>query len=49
MDAPKDILLVGKQMEHLSEYEKASRAYKKQEAGYWNTKIHESRTKRAKI
>ena len=49
MDAPKDILLVGKQMEHLSEYEKASRAYKKQEAGYWNTKIHESRTKWAKI
>ena len=48
-DAPKDILLVGKQMEHLSEYERASREYKKQEAEYWNTKIHESRAKQPKI
>ena len=48
-DAPKDILLVGKRMEHLSEYERASREYKKQDAEYWNTKIHESRAKRPKI
>lgn len=48
-DAPKDILLVGKRMEHLSEYERASREYKKQAAEYWNTKIHESRAKRPKI
>ena len=48
-DAPKDILLVGKRMEHLSEYERASREYKKQEAEYWNTKINESRAKRPKI
>lgn len=48
-DAPKDILLVGKRMEHLSEYERASRAYNKQEAEYWNKNIHESRAKRQKI
>ncbi|KAK2550530.1 hypothetical protein P5673_028729 [Acropora cervicornis] len=48
-DAPKDILLVGKRMEHLSEYERASRKYRKQEPEYWNMKIHESRAKRPKI
>lgn len=48
-DAPKDILLVGKRVEHLSEYERVSREYKKQEAEYWNTKIHESRAKWPKI
>lgn len=48
-DAPKDIVLVGKRMEHLSEYERASRKYRKQELEYWNMKIHESRAKRPKI
>ena len=48
-DAPKDILLVGKRMEPLSEYEGASRKYRKQEPEYWNMKTHESRAKRPKI
>ena len=42
-------LLVGKQMEDLYEYERASRKYRKQEPEYWNMKIHVSRAKRPKI
>ena len=48
-DAPKDVLLVGKQVEHLYEYEGVSRKYRKQKPEYWNMKIHESRAKRPKI
>ena len=42
-------LLVGKQVEDLYEYERASRKYRKQEPEYWNMEIHESRAKRPKI
>ena len=48
-DAPKDVLLLGKRLEHLSEYEREPRSYNKQGTEYWNVRIHESRAKRKKI
>ena len=48
-DAPKDVLLVGKCLEHLAEYEMTPRQYNKQDSGYWGTSIKESRAKRQSI
>ena len=48
-DAPKDVLLLGKRLEHLAEYEGEPRPYNKQETDHWNVQIYESRAKRSKI
>ena len=49
-DAAKDVLLVGKRVEHLaSDCERKKRKYVKQDQSYWETGILESRTKRQRI
>ena len=48
-DAPKDILLVGKRLEHLADCERATRKYIKQDVNYWKEGIKESRAKRHRV
>ena len=48
-DAPKDVLLLGKRLEHLADYKREPRSYNKRGTDYWNVSIHESRAKRAKF
>lgn len=48
-DAPKDVLLVEKRLDHLSQYERTPRKYKKQNEEYWNANIKSSRAKRKRI
>lgn len=48
-DAPKDILLVRKRVEHLSQCEREKRNYQKQDTNYWDNGIKESRAKRHRI
>ena len=48
-DAPKDILLVGKMLEHLADCERATRKYIKQDVNYWKEGIKESRAKRHRV
>jgi hypothetical protein len=48
-DAPKDVLLVEKRIENLSDYERAPRKYRKQDANYWEMDIKESRAKRTRV
>lgn len=48
-DAAKDVLLVGKRVEHLAEYERTRRNYCKQKLSYWDADIKENRSKRARI
>jgi hypothetical protein len=48
-DAPKDVLLVEKRLEHLAEYERIPRKYNKRNEAYWNKNIRSSRAKRIRI
>ena len=48
-DAPKDVLLLGKRLEHLADYKREPRSYNKRGTDYWNVYIHESRANRPKI
>ena len=48
-DATKDVLLVEKRLEHLSQFERTPRKYKKQNEEYWNANIKSSRAKRKRI
>lgn len=48
-DAAKDVLLVGKRMEHLADCERGVRQYKKQNLVYWEEGIKESRAKRHRV
>lgn len=48
-DAPKDILVIGKRVEHLSTCERVPRNYKKQTSCYWEGGIKESRSKRHRL
>ena len=45
-DAPKDVLLVGKRVEHLSDCERLTRPYQKRNTDYWENTIKDSRSKR---
>lgn len=47
-DATKDILLVGKRLEHLQDYERTPRTYKKRAMDYWESTIRENRAKRVR-
>ena len=44
-DASKDVLLVLKRQEHLSNFERTPRQYHKRKAAYWETDINEKRAK----
>lgn len=48
-DAPKDVLLVEKRIEHLAECERTPRQYVKQNAEYWGNEIRVQRAKRKRI
>ena len=48
-DAPKDVLVVGKQVEHLATSERAHRKYKKRNTSYWDSGIKETCAKRVRI
>ena len=48
-DAAKDVLLVGKRVEHLAECERTPRRYEKQTVTYWDAGIKENRAKRVRI
>ena len=48
-DASKDILLVEKRLDRLSENERTARSYQKQKRDYWETHIKESRSKRHRV
>lgn len=48
-DAAKDVLLVGKRIERLSDCERIARKYEKQNRSYWDSSIKESRSKRHRI
>ena len=44
-DASKDVLLVLKRQEHLSNFERPPRQYHKRKAAYWETDINKKRAK----
>ena len=48
-DATKDILLVGKKLEHLADCKRPTRKYIKQDVDYWKEGIKESRAKRHRV
>jgi hypothetical protein len=48
-DAAKDVLLVGKRIEHLAECKRTPRSYKKRNSSYWETGIKDTRSKRVRI
>ncbi|CAB4013607.1 Hypothetical predicted protein, partial [Paramuricea clavata] len=48
-DAPKDVLLVGKRVEHLSDCERLTRPYQKRNTDYWDNTIKDSRSKRPRV
>ena len=48
-DAPKDVLIVGKRIEHLTECERTPRQYTKLNDSYWMEDIKTSRAKRQRI
>lgn len=48
-DAPTDVLLVGKRVEHLSNCERITRPYLKRNKNYWESAIKESRSKRIRV
>lgn len=48
-DAPTDVLLVGKRVEHLSHCERATRPYQKRNTDYWESTIKDSRAKRPRV
>jgi hypothetical protein len=45
-DAPNDVLLGGKRVEHLSDWERLTRPYQKRNTDYWENTIKDSRSKR---
>ena len=48
-DAAKDVLLVGKRVEHLTECRRTPRHYRKHNSNYWETGIKDTRSKRVRI
>lgn len=48
-DAPTDVLLVGKRVEHLSNCERITRPYFKRNKNYWEHAIKESCSKRLRV
>ena len=48
-DAAKDVLLVGKRVEHLAECERTHIKYEKQNNCYWDNGIKENRAKHVRL